>query len=62
MGHGLKFLRAYRQYRNTGMLDREYIESLIPNFALKKLSSDDLIIYMDTLEKAYYDGKNSPKE
>lgn len=62
MNHRTKFTRGFCWYRGKGKLSREYIESLIPDVALNKLTSHDLMLIMQAFEKAYYDGKNSPKD
>lgn len=62
MNHRTKLLRAYSQYRNTGILDRAHIESLIPEKIINKLSSADLVFVMQMIDKAYQDAKRSPKD
>lgn len=62
MNHRTKLLRAYSQYRNTGILDRMYIESLIPEKIINKLSSAELVLVMQALDKACQDAKRSPKD
>ncbi len=62
MNHRTKFMRAYCYYRKSGKLNHEYMESLMPSAALDKLTSNDLLFVMQSIEKAYCDGKNSPKE
>lgn len=62
MNHRTKLLRAYSQYRNTGILDRMHIESLIPEKIINKLSSAELVLVMQALDKAYQDAKRSPKD
>lgn len=62
MNHRTKLLRAYSQYRKCGILERAYIESIVPEELISDLSSKELVLVMQTLDKVYLDTKRSPKE
>lgn len=62
MNHRTKLLRAYCQYRKNGIMERAYIESILPEELISDLSSKKLLLVMQTLDKVYLDAKRSPKE
>jgi hypothetical protein len=62
MNHRTKLLRAYSQYRKGGILERAYIESILPEELISDLSSKKLLLVIQTLDKVYLDVKRSPKD
>ena len=62
MNHRTKLLRAYSQCRKDGILERTYIESILPEELVSDLSSKKLVLVMQTLDNVYLDAKRSPKD
>lgn len=62
MNHRTKLLRAYSQYRKDGILEHAYIESILPEELISDISSKELVLVMQTLDKVYLNAKRSPKD